>query len=51
MNLGKEATPPKVGWVPKFVMLKEPLPRQGFMDVDQYKALFKLSRRSCGCPS
>jgi integrase len=38
-NLAKEATPPKVAWMPKFRMLPEAAPRKGFLDHVQYLAL------------
>jgi integrase len=38
-NLAKEATPPKVGFVPKFRLLPEAAPRKGFLDHAQYLAL------------
>jgi integrase len=40
-NLAKEATPPKVGEVPKFRMLRESNPRDGFMEPEQYHALLE----------
>ena len=40
-NLAKEATPPKVGWVPKFRMLPEAAPRKGFLEHAQYRALLE----------
>jgi integrase len=40
-NLAKEATPPKVGFVPKFRMLPESEPRKGFLTLEQYRALLE----------
>src|SRR5215469_3373981 len=40
-NLAKEATPPKVGVVPKFRMLPEAAPRKGFLDHALYLALLE----------
>ena len=40
-DLAKEATPPKVGWGPKFRMLPEAAPREGFLEHAQYRALFE----------
>jgi integrase len=40
-NLAKEATPPKVGFVPKFRMLPEDNIRKGFLDHAQYLALLE----------
>ena len=41
LNLGAECTPPKVGRVPKFPMLKVDNARQGFFEHDEYQALFR----------
>jgi integrase len=40
LNLGRDATPPKVGFVPKIITLKEPPARKGFLEYEQYRALF-----------
>jgi integrase len=40
-NLAREATPPKVAWVPKFRMLPEAAPRKGFLEHAQYRALLE----------
>ena len=40
-NLAKEATPSKVGWVPKFRMLPEAAPTRGFLEHAQYRALLE----------
>jgi integrase len=38
-KLASEATPPKVGMIPKFELLPEAAPRSGFLSVDEYRAL------------
>ena len=39
LNLGARCTPPKVGLIPHFSMLKESNPRKGFFELDEYRAV------------
>jgi len=41
LNLGKQATPPKVVKAPKITNMKEGPPRQGFFEHDQYTAMLR----------
>jgi integrase len=50
LNLGKDAMPPKVLLVPKFKMLKEPAPRDGFLDHDQYLKLLEALQEELRVP-